>query len=637
MLSSLAISAQTTLTEGFYRVQNHISKRYLYVRDCTGDISSLGADMGSIELWLGQENAISDPSCIMYFSKHSSAWDIQSQATGVYELTGHYMTISLFAGGYTVYNSGQYLYDITKNNTTPRGKLGAKTDKEMSGYTGYKVWDVLPVNSATDQYFGLKPTISASGAYYTTFYADFAFTPQSENTKVWCVTTVDKKNGIAVIKQMNGTIPRSQPVIIQSSSPEPSKNRVDLANAGGTAPSANKLTGVYFSNGDRSFEVHTGDPAYVEWNPQTMRLLGKDSNGKLAFTNNPADLVQTEIDPGTGTWRDAKVIPHNQAYLKVEAGCPATLQIMTEEEYNAYIASQQTFTLTYKVDGEVYKKYTMKAGDAITPEPAPTKTGYTFSGWSDIPKVMPAQDITISGTFSINSYKLTYLVDDQQYKQYTVKYGETITPEAAPTKTGYTFSGWSNLPTTMPDHDVTVSGSFTVNSYTLTYMVDGAVYKTFTLNYGTPITPEVAPTKEGYTFSGWSEIPTAMPDHDVTITGSFSINSYTIIYLYEGTVVNRVTLEYDEEIPEYTYAPESTQEMEYTFLEWLEDGVSFTLTRMPDRDVVLTASVDSTPTDIRTITQTSASPVIFDLNGRRVTTMKPGTLYLVNGKKYLHK
>ena len=637
MLSSLAISAQTTLTEGFYRVQNHISKRYLYVRDCTGDISSLGADMGSIELWLGQENAISDPSCIMYFSKHSSAWDIQSQATGVYELTGHYMTISPFAGGYTVYNSGQYLYDITKNNTTPRGKLGAKTDKEMSGYTGYKVWDVLPVNSATDQYFGLKPTISASGAYYTTFYADFAFTPQSENTKVWCVTTVDKKNGIAVIKQMNGTIPRSQPVIIQSSSPEPSKNRVDLANAGGTAPSANKLTGVYFSNGDRSFEVHTGDPAYVEWNPQTMRLLGKDSNGKLAFTNNPADLVQTEIDPGTGTWRDAKVIPHNQAYLKVEAGCPATLQIMTEEEYNAYIASQQTFTLTYKVDGEVYKKYTMKAGDAITPEPAPTKTGYTFSGWSDIPKVMPAQDITISGTFSINSYKLTYLVDGQQYKQYTVKYGETITPEAAPTKTGYTFSGWSNLPTTMPDHDVTVSGSFTVNSYTLTYMVDGAVYKTFTLNYGTPITPEVAPTKEGYTFSGWSEIPTAMPDHDVTITGSFTINSYTIIYLYEGTVVNRVTLEYDEEIPEYTYAPESTQEMEYTFLEWLEDGVSFTLTRMPDRDVVLTASVDSTPTDIRTITQTSASPVIFDLNGRRVTTMKPGTLYLVNGKKYLHK
>ena len=637
MLSSLAISAQTTLTEGFYRVQNHISKRYLYVRDCTGDISSLGADMGSIELWLGQENAISDPSCIMYFSKHSSAWDIQSQATGVYELTGHYMTISPFAGGYTVYNSGQYLYDITKNNTTPRGKLGAKTDKEMSGYTGYKVWDVLPVNSATDQYFGLKPTISASGAYYTTFYADFAFTPQSENTKVWCVTTVDKKNGIAVIKQMNGTIPRSQPVIIQSSSPEPSKNRVDLANAGGTAPSANKLTGVYFSNGERSFEVHTGDPAYVEWNPQTMRLLGKDSNGKLAFTNNPADLVQTEIDPGTGTWRDAKVIPHNQAYLKVEAGCPATLQIMTEEEYSAYIASQQTFTLTYKVDGEVYKKYTMKAGDAITPEPAPTKTGYTFSGWSDIPKVMPAQDITISGTFSINSYKLTYLVDGQQYKQYTVKYGETITPEAAPTKTGYTFSGWSNLPTTMPDHDVTVSGSFTVNSYTLTYMVDGAVYKTFTLNYGTPITPEVAPTKEGYTFSGWSEIPTAMPDHDVTITGSFTINSYTIIYLYEGTVVNRVTLEYDEEIPEYTYAPESTQEMEYTFLEWLEDGVSFTLTRMPDRDVVLTASVDSTPTDIRTITQTSASPVIFDLNGRRVTTMKPGTLYLVNGKKYLHK
>jgi hypothetical protein len=57
--------------------------------------------------------------------------------------------------------------------------------------------------------------------------------------------------------------------------------------------------------------------------------------------------------------------------------------------------------------------------------------------------------------------------------------------------------------------------------YTLTYKVDGEVYKTYQLEYGATITPEAEPTKEGYTFGGWSEIPKTMPAHDVTVIGSF--------------------------------------------------------------------------------------------------------------------
>ena len=74
---------------------------------------------------------------------------------------------------------------------------------------------------------------------------------------------------------------------------------------------------------------------------------------------------------------------------------------------------------------------------------------------------MPAKDVTITGSFSVNKYKLTYMVDGEVYKTYDVEYGTTITPEPTPTKEGYTFSGWSDIPTTMPAHDVTVSGTFT--------------------------------------------------------------------------------------------------------------------------------------------------------------------------------
>ncbi len=63
--------------------------------------------------------------------------------------------------------------------------------------------------------------------------------------------------------------------------------------------------------------------------------------------------------------------------------------------------SDTKYTLTYKVDGEVYKTYDLLEGAIITPEPAPMKEGYDFSGWSTIPATMPAENVTITGTFSL--------------------------------------------------------------------------------------------------------------------------------------------------------------------------------------------------------------------------------------------
>jgi len=116
---------------------------------------------------------------------------------------------------------------------------------------------------------------------------------------------------------------------------------------------------------------------------------------------------------------------------------------------------------------------------------------------------------------------LVYMVDDEEYKKYEIEEGTSITPEAAPTKEGYIFTGWSEIPETMPAHDVTVTGTFSINKYKLIYTVDGAEYKTYEVKYGEAVTPEAEPTKEGNTFSGWSEIPQMMPAHDVTVTGSF--------------------------------------------------------------------------------------------------------------------
>ena len=54
------------------------------------------------------------------------------------------------------------------------------------------------------------------------------------------------------------------------------------------------------------------------------------------------------------------------------------------------------------VDGTVYKSYDIQAAEVITPEPDPYKEGYIFSGWSEIPYLMPAQDVTIVGSFRVD-------------------------------------------------------------------------------------------------------------------------------------------------------------------------------------------------------------------------------------------
>ena len=270
------------------------------------------------------------------------------------------------------------------------------------------------------------------------------------------------------------------------------------------------------------------------------------------------------------------------------------------------------YNLIYILDGEEYKKYEIEEGETITPEPAPNKEGYTFSGWSDIPETMPAHDVKVTGTFNINKYKLTYIVDGEEYKTYEVEYGATITPEAAPTKEGYTFSGWSEIPETMPAHDVTVAASFSINKYKLTYTVDGEEYKTYEVEYGATITPEAAPTKEGYTFNGWSEIPETMPAHDVTVTGTFSVNSYKLTYMIDDKVYKETTYEYGA-----TITPEPKPEGDYDTFEWKDLPET-----MPAHDVVVYASYTSGILEVLMATQHNVQ--IYSPNGKKLNKLQKG-------------
>ena len=200
----------------------------------------------------------------------------------------------------------------------------------------------------------------------------------------------------------------------------------------------------------------------------------------------------------------------------------------------------------YEVKIIIYHDVTLSAGEggtvsesggrlaegttlSVTATPA---EGHHFVQWSDgvtdNPRsvVVGKEDVTLAAEFALTSYHLTYTLDGVSYKESDVLYGTALTPEPNPEKEGYTFSGWQGLPETMPAKDVEVTGTFSINSYRLTVYLDGELYLEQTLEYGAPISvpdPEVAADRE---FNGWDiEIPATMPAHDVEVHGTTTVVS----------------------------------------------------------------------------------------------------------------
>lgn len=181
----------------------------------------------------------------------------------------------------------------------------------------------------------------------------------------------------------------------------------------------------------------------------------------------------------------------------------------------------QDYKVTFMIDNEIIDEIIIKEGSEITPPTAPAKEGHTFTGWIDLPQIMPSEDIIIYGSYEVNYYKLIYIVDNTIHYTSDVAYGSIIEPIDNPQKEGHSFNGWVGLPNTMPAKDIVIIGTFSVNSYTITFMIDNEIHKTINVKYGAEIEQPSVPEKEGYTFSGWKNIPETMPAKDIVIQGSY--------------------------------------------------------------------------------------------------------------------
>ena len=108
------------------------------------------------------------------------------------------------------------------------------------------------------------------------------------------------------------------------------------------------------------------------------------------------------------------------------------------------------YAITFLIDGEVVATDTLTRGSTITLPEAPAKEGYTFSGWGEVPETMPAEDVAIEGVFAkLPSICLTISQADNGCVKQHLTIGSvcTYTIEAA--------EGWKIHTVTLDGEDVT--------------------------------------------------------------------------------------------------------------------------------------------------------------------------------------
>ena len=270
-----------------------------------------------------------------------------------------------------------------------------------------------------------------------------------------------------------------------------------------------------------------------------------------------------------------------------------------EVEPVTVLLSLNTYTVTYKVNGEVVKEYTdVEEGSATPVYEYTAPEGYTFSGWGELPEKV-TEDLIIEATTTANTYTVTYKVNGEVVKTEEVVYGAAIPAYNYEVAEGYTFSGWdAEIPATMPANDLEFNATTTIKTFTVIYKVDGVeVAKFENVAYGAEVPAHEYTAEEGKTFSGWGEVPATVTEN-LVIEGTTTIKTFTVTYKVDGEVVKTFeNVEYGATVPAYNYEAAEG----YIFSGW--DDVPEKVTE----DLVIEAT-----TTIKTFT------VIYKVDGEEV-------------------
>lgn len=260
-------------------------------------------------------------------------------------------------------------------------------------------------------------------------------------------------------------------------------------------------------------------------------------------------------------------------------------------------------------DSIVYKKVEYDVGAPITPEPLPVLAGYNATNWEILPDVMPDNNLTVNCIMLLNYYEANFYTDGVLYSSYRGKYTMPIEYPSAPSKTGFTFNGWTPSGVlNMPINGVTFNAQFVekpAEKVNVTFRSREQYYSPSTganAQYTNYETNSTVSYDKGTVFNNSSaiynqygavtgkykslETDITFPytlNNDIVIDITYLCNSYTATFKIDGSTV--AVEEFPYTFPVYpSYYPDTSKEG-YTFNGW--DNI---ITSMPASDVDINGS-----------------------------------------------
>ena len=336
----------------------------------------------------------------------------------------------------------------------------------------------------------------------------------------------------------------------------------------------------------------------VNWTPVTYKITYNLNGG--TNPNNPKNYtVETEtfninnpVKEGFtfSGWKDEK--GNVNANVKITKGTVGNKTLEALWEPNKY-------QITYNTNGGTTLPVQTVNYQAQIEEPeAPTKAGYTFTGWYEDQALtelytfneMPNKNITLYAGWKANTYTITYKMNGGTNNKSNPSSYQTGAEKTLlnPTKTGYIFKGWYTDSafknkiekiTSNMNKNITVYASWEAIEYQITFNSNGgSAVSPIKGIYKTKIEEPEAPTKTGYTFTGWYEDQTLtelytfneMPNKNITLYAGWTSNANVITYKMNGGTNNKSNPSSYQTGEEKTLlTPTKTG---YTFTGWYTDS-----------------------------------------------------------------
>ena len=237
--------------------------------------------------------------------------------------------------------------------------------------------------------------------------------------------------------------------------------------------------------------------------------------------------------------------------LSVWSGLPET---MPAENVKVYATTTIIkYTVSYYVDGTLVNTVTYNYGDTVTPFAYNSGDGKIFLGFEGVPETMPARNINIYGRTVNKTFHLNYYVDGELVYSDIYEYDALITPRENMTRYGYVFSGWGEIDRRMPAKDVDIFATMTKNSFKINYYIGEELVHTESVVFGEKITPFVPESKVGFSFGGWEGLPTVMQGEDISVNGKYVVNMYTVSYYVNGELYKTSIFDYNAEVDLFVF------------------------------------------------------------------------------------